>query len=59
MIDKKPEGKNERVTQHNAVDLNLSCIVSKERSHRQAIWARGIFGNPLPKQVKKDFTASC
>ena len=37
MIDKNTEGKNERVTQHNAVNLNLSSIVSKKEEPRQDI----------------------
>ena len=53
MIDKKNRReKLKSSTQHKTDNLNLSSIVSKNRSPRQAIWTRGIFGKPLPKQVK-------
>ena len=57
MIDKKkPKGKNKRATQHNAVDLNLSSIVSKSRGTRAKPYGQGAnLETPIPKKGQEGF----
>ena len=43
MIDKKNDGKNERVTQHNTVNLNLSSIVITHRGARAKPYGQGAY----------------